>query len=264
MPGLLYYIPKLNGPPPDLLAAGVGHAFEARPVCRQVSSGPDGQGGVVLADGRLVAEVGYFADRQRWLKAVSDPGRELWVGVYTDCPLPGPADLTRKTPITGHWLELLDGRQWLVPVARCYADEDGELRWSHNLPFRLSRAADGTWQSAAVVPRYQSLWDLAERWENNHRDAARSAGKDAKQVSFRFDDVVNGAVAALAANYFLGPTEVDLLGLLSVDLAVEVLGALIDIPTRLAWCKKKAAAAASAGSNTAAGPAASTPATNPP
>jgi len=262
MPGFLYYIPRLLGPPADLIAAGVGHAFESKPVCRQITgNGPDGQGGIVLGDGRRVPEVGHFPARQRWIK---DPSQELWVGVYTDGPLPGPADLLRQKPITGHWLELLDGRQWLVPVARQYQEEDGELRWAHNLPRRLSRAEDGTWQSTAIVPRYQAIWDLAERWECGKRDAARSAGAAAEDVSFRFDDVVNGGIAALAVNYLVGPVEVDLLGLLSIDLATEVLDALCDLPTRFAWFKKKAAAGASDGSNTAAGPEDLTPATGPP
>lgn len=266
MPGFLYYIPRLLGPPADLIAAGVGHAFESKPICRQITgNGPDGQGGIVLGDGQRVPEVGHFPARQRWIK---DPSQELWVGVYTDGPLPGPADLLRQKPITGHWLELLDGRQWLVPVARQHQEQNGELRWAHNLPRRLSRAGGGTWQSSAIVPRYQAIWDLAERWETSNTDAARNAGKkgdDGEDVaSFKFNDAVEGAIRVLAVNYLVGPAEVDLLGLLSIDLATEVLDALCDTPTRLAWFKKKAAAAASAGSNTAAGPEDSTPATGPP
>jgi len=265
MPGFLYYIPNLLGPPADLIAAGVGHAFESKPVCRQITgNGPNGHGGVLLGDGQRVPEVGYFPTRQRWIK---DPTRELWVGVHTDGPLPGPADLLRQKPITGHWLELLDGQQWLVPIARQYQEEDGELRWAHNLPRRLARAQDGTWQSTAIVPRYQAIWDLAQRWENSSIEAARNAGKkdDEDVATFKFNDVVESAIRMLAVNYLVGSAEIDLLGLLSTELASEILDALCDVPTRLAWFrKKKQAAGESDGSNTGDGPGDSTPATDPP
>jgi hypothetical protein len=52
------------------------------------------------------------------------------------------------------------------------------------------------------------------------------------------------------------------LGLLTGKLAVEVLDALIDMPTRLAWVKKKNDAE-TAGNSTGAGPADSTAGTGP-
>jgi hypothetical protein len=84
------------------------------------------------------------------------------------------------------------------------------------------------------------------------------------QVALDFDGLHEAAIQALQQNYRLGPAEADLLGLLTGEIAREILEALIDLPTRVAWFKKKQSAAADGGSNTAAGSPAGTPATVPP
>lgn len=253
MPGLLYFLPDRTRDVmlPALAAAGIGHAFERTPTVRGVQCGPGNAAGLVLADSRHVEEIGYFPQRQTWR---SVPKTEAWVGMFS-AQQPGPGDLRRERQLDGHLVTLLDGAQWLVPVARGHAEEDGDLRWYHTLPRRATLDDEGRWTAGAVLPRYAPLLEAATRWEEaqaagNVRD--QEGGRAA--LMFDFAGTIEAAAEVLAANYLVGPAEIDLLGLLTEEIAVEVLNALIDIPTRLEWIKKKLAAAR-AGGNTGDGPA---------
>ena len=275
MSGLLYFLPKATREikAADAAAAGIGYAIDDRLTPSQCqNNGPGGcGGGVVLADCRRVEShlVRFLPEKQIWRKI---PGTDAWVGRRRDGPT-GPQDLQRADSLGGHFVKLLDGNDWLVPVARGWNECDGELRWFYNVPRALELDEDGKWQQGGVLPRFAEIWDLALRWEESRRTAAIAAGDDDtgdgtgdKIVTFDFQDTIAAAVTALAVNYAIGPAEAALLGLLSEELANEVLDALIDLPTRTAWFsadahedeQKKTAAA---GGSTSAGSAAATRAT---
>jgi hypothetical protein len=251
---LLYFVPggTLGVDRPQLIEAGIGYAFEGPTIGRrQVTCGPSGNPGLIMAaDPPEDAAVGYYPDRQRW-QAIA--GSAAWVGLETERP-PTPDELSRAQPLRGHWIGLADDQQYLVPTARCWVEEDGELRWVHGLPRTSQLDAEGRWSAGEILPRYATLWQYAVRWEEARfgvsLDEPTKPIKDAQELSFQ--DAHQAAVVALAANYRLGPTEVSLLGLLTAELAVTVLDALIDLPTREAWVKKKLARD---GTSTAVGPA---------
>jgi hypothetical protein len=239
MPALLYYLPQRPGlDAAALAAAGLGHLVDRDSPAgisqRGCHCGPDKGEGVVLALGRHEAEVGYYPDRQRWQRLAGTPA--AWIGLPpADAPQPGPAELARSTQLAGHEVELLDGRRWLAPAARAYVEQDGHLRWLAQLPQRLELDPEGRWRAGDVIGRHAFLWDLAEKWEETKRAAAVGDGK----TLVEWQELVDGAVAVLGANYHLGRGEVAALGLLSEAAAIAVLDALVDWPTRLAWGKKK-------------------------
>jgi len=275
MPAFFYYLPGSDVSPRRIAALGLGYALGGSFARRDVHGGPDGGDGVLLADAARLAgdELGYYPAKQKWRIAAAgsprtgpqSPDCAYFIGLYANHPAPGPADLLRPDALQGHELTLLDGNRWLVPIARGYAEEDGDLRWYKNLPQVLDLDDDGHWTRGAILPRYAALWDLACRWEQarmNNRGREPADGPDAV-IRFQFADIIDAAVTALAANYAIGRLEAALAGLLSEEAAVEVLDALIDLPTRLAWCKKKLAAE-STGEDSSVSPADSTAAIDPP
>ena len=269
MNGFLYYLPDVSQAAADAaIATHLLHAIDPRRrTVRGVTGGPDGGAGVIVADARI-DEVGYFRDRQTWHCMIAE---HVHVGHFTDRPLPGPADLARAKLLDGFDVTLADGNPWHVPVARAWADLDGEtFLYRNNFPQRSRLDPEtGQWVRGDVLPEYADLWQTAEAWWETRYAAAADAEADetadAVTVRFDFDDAHHRAVDALAANYRLGPVEVSLLGLLTESLVVEVLDVLIDQPTLIAWGKKKATAGRPPdGSATDAGPPAAPPGTAPP
>jgi hypothetical protein len=243
----------------------------------QTAGGPAGVGGTVLGDAKLVT-----ADRCRW-----QPTGQRWrttaldglhVGLWDDLPAPGPGDLARAKQLQGHQVELLDGREWLAPIARGWTEEDGDLRWYTALPQQLDHGPDG-WRKGAVLPRYASLWKIAERWEANYAAAIAAAvamhqadygdapdvdaAGELLAVEISLSDAADMACQCLAANYRVTAAEISLLGLFADATPAAVLDALIDRPTRIAWAKKNVQPDPDS-PNSSDGNGASTPATGQP
>jgi hypothetical protein len=281
MPGFLYYIPgRKTVRREELAELGLAYAFPGRATPRGCDAGgPDGGAGCVVVDPQRVplAQHGYWRERQEWVAApsvASVPSVPFFVGRTNGQPI-APDDLAREQQLPGHWLELADGNKWLVPIARGYrevlpatdhrpptTDEPApELRWSCRLPQRLRLDGSGEWLADCVLDRYAQLWTLAQAAHNVQW------GEPAPEDLALLDGpgTIHAAVCALTANYAIGPVEASLLGLLTQELANQIVEALIDVPTILAFQKKTAAmrAAASssppAGSSASAGPAATIP-----
>ena len=253
MPGLFYFIPE--GRPgiglAELGRLGLGYAFESRSIAtRQVSGGgPGGHGGLLLAaaDRGGDQRLGYFADQQTWQKIVGVGNDEAqmtndefapWAGFYTAEP-PGPELLVRKAPLDGRPLALADGRPWVIPRARAFFEEDGELQWRYGLPHVSRLGEDGRWSTGKVAPRYADLWAIAERWESERLAGGEEDAEESESQEERYQRLHDTAAAVLRANYRLGRVEVSLLGLLSTVHVLQVLDELIDLPTRLEWLEKK-------------------------
>jgi len=242
MAAFLYYLPGLHAAGrPEIAAAGLAYAFEDSPATVRVSSGPDGTGGIVLADEkRLAVALGFFADGQTWRKMA---GSSAWVGVAKNAT-PSPLDLARREQLRGHWTRLADESEWLIPIARQWSEEDdGELRWSHALPRVLDLDDAGNWAYTKILPRYAHLWDIAERWEVARQRAivGDSDESGVVPVTFTFANAVDSAATVLQANYRVSRTECAMAGLFASGVPTGILDALIDWPTRLEWFKKKLA-----------------------
>jgi len=268
MAGFLYFVPGRDAiAPEDLQVLGLGYLVDrARPLVPRplFGNGPDGkQSGLILALADAVPDLGFYPQRQVWKPIPGSPAGVM-VGMERDAPLPAPGDLERSRMLSGHWVELADGQEWLAPIARCWLEHGGDAGWVCALPCRSRLDESGHWASGDPLPRYEAVWDLAARWDgaNQAAIADREEGGEEVSVSFQFDDLHEGAVLALQQNYLLGPAEVDMIGCLTQDDAARVLNALVDLPTRLEWVKKKLAAE-SAGGSSSPGPAAAPRATGP-
>ena len=262
MAGFLYYLPgPVDGVTlDDARKAGLGYAFDSDGCTAagvHANGLDEGRQGVIVADPKRVESIGLYPDQQTWRKI---PGREVWAGFYTD-DRPTPADLARKEQLNGHMVTLLDGNEWLCPVARGAAEEDGALVWFHTLPQRATLTDAGVIEPGDVVPKYAATWTLAEKWFDVRMGAFGES--DGKTIEFQYDGVIESAIEALAINYVVGVPEcVGLLGLLTEQLAVEILDVLIDMPTRYELLKKMTDRLD--GSPTDDGPSAATPDTDQP
>ena len=272
---LLYYIPGDPGRGFDLAAVrrlGLGYAFESPELTpRGVRGGPDDGNGTIVAASSDAAQVGYFPDRQTWQR-ISEKllAGGVWVGFDRNNP-PRPEELVRKQPLGGHWVELADQRQWLIPAARSWMEQEGQLRWLSTLPTASLLDAEGNWTEGGVVARYQRLWATAERWWDVRAGLAiaepdsdtEETPEGGRRREFSFAELNDAATLALATNYRIEKIEAAVLGLLSTTSIVAVLDALIDWPAVIDW-QKKTDAQRRAGSRTADGLPAETPATGQP
>lgn len=226
---------------PQLQAAGIGYAIEEPGfTIAPVRTGPDGHGGVVIGDPKRLADakIRYKPADQDWRQA---PGSEtVWVGMYRADDRPRPADLLRLRPLSGHEVQLGDGRSWLVPVARGALDQDGEIGWYMALPEFTDVDEDGRWKPAGVVPEHEELWQIAMRWwDAVTSQEAKSLGPDRFEVTFDFDGINDAALRVLQANYRIGKTEVAMLRLFNTQSVRSIMDALIDWPVLEKLLKKK-------------------------
>ncbi len=250
----LYYIadPGFNpGNRKDLADAGLAHLVGLPMGKALVGKGPDNGRGCVFGQSEK-GTIGYKAETQTWRQM---PGLQVWFGFTTD-DRPSPGDLQRKDALRGHAVALLDGNDWTVPIARgLLSDDGGETITPYiALPGCSEYNAQGEWVPSGVVPKYTRLWELAEAWV----DAQTAIANDEKPsppdgVSFEFVGVHEIAVEVLACNYHVSAAEVGALGLLGEHAAYEILLALTDIPTLMAWDEQKKTEAVPDGSPTADG-----------
>ena len=240
MSGFLYYLPGARLPmdTPELCQAGLAYVFgpgNAAPYKVETSAGPEGQGeGIVVADSTSVQprHCGYKKDTQIWRHV---PKQKFWVGMYSD-DRPCPQDLATPQQIAGHLVRLNDGNSWMVPVARQLSPVDGELQAFCALSHNLDLDEHGRWTTTAIVEHHRALWQISERFIESVMASMDTTGD---VVRFEFQDMVEAAVTALAANYRVRSLEVAMLGLLTETNILEVLSAVVDGPTARTWLKKK-------------------------
>jgi hypothetical protein len=261
---LLYYLPERSGQvsPDDLAALGLAHlAGESLAAC-DCLHGPDDKHGLVFAARVDAAQVGYFPDHQIW-QQIAD---KLWLGRFRNRPILS-EQLARARQLRGHLVTLADDRPWLVPVAREFGDEGGQVRYYRSLPSVARMGPGGVWEPGGVMRCYARLWDIAESWAAVRLGAARAARESARghaagdQQDYTYHGGLAAAVEVLTVNYLVGGPEVSFLGLLTAEIGAAILDALIDFPMGLEALEKKSSRVTPSGS---AGPAGSIPGTHPP
>lgn len=172
---------------------------------------------------------GYYPDRQTWIKA-SD---SLWIG-YENENRPTPEQLARSKQLPGHPV-MLGGEYWLVPVARRFTDSGFVMTLPRKMGF-----IDGVWQYSDVVDRYSRLWQIACSWWDETMFNNGLQTEATTHQPLRMCDIAEMAVEALSFNYRVGNHEMTALGAIDDNAIVEILNAVIDLPTYRAWIKKKA------------------------
>lgn len=246
MPGLLYYIPgRSHASLADAAELGLEYAFEQDLSPRRVTgSGPDGGQGLIVADAARVPDIGYYPDRQEWIKIPGSPVG-AWVGRYTDLEVQ-PEDLARLELLPGHPVRMGDRQEWQVPTARAWSAGGESPSWYEALPHRAGLDEEGKWVMGQVAERYRQLWETAADYWDKFWSAAGTAEpvdvagqEEGCRISFDFEGMADAAVVVLAANYRLDRAEVALLGLLEQQTPEEILNAAIDWPTFVEEVVKK-------------------------
>ena len=263
MAGLLYFLPGQGRGIglEEIKTLGLGYAFDRKPTTPGVQRGPDGKAGILLADPRCVPEhrIKFYPDQQTWRRI---PSIDAWVGLYTD-DRPKPNDLIRQKTLPGHWVELGDGEEWLIPIARGLLEQEDGLVWYQALPEITTIDDEGDWIRAGVRPQYALLWQIALDWWDQIaglEESDEQEPEDKVRLVFDFERVSDAALTALRTNYRVNRAEIALLAVFDDASKREILDALVDRPTMREFLRKKVAAA---GSNSGAGPAADTPPTDP-
>ena len=201
----LYYLPGVT--------SDVDKAFDASGLSDRLNSyslapadrGPDDKGGMLLSGDEH--NLRYKPDVQTWAGPFND-GR-YWVGVWNDSK-PGPDDLKRPEQIPGTPVELLDGREWLIPAWRL-------------APMALTMGMDGevVQEPLPVCERLQACVQ---------RLGAMLDGKTEAQVDM--GEVLGVIADALAVNYRIATDpaqELSVLGLVSTINAQAAVNAILDV-----------------------------------
>jgi len=137
---------------------------------------------------------------------------------------------------------LADGNEWLVPVARAFAQ-------GVRLPAAMRLGPNGE-ILYEILPRYMGFAARVERfWAEffealSAEPAAAGASGREPSGSITERELFDLAVEALGLNYLLGQWEVSHLGLLSTLALPIVLRAIIDVPTVERVMRERGAAAA--------------------
>jgi len=214
---------------PDVLARlGLSHVGSV--VAKQISTGPTGSGGWLLyreAGGQGAGQCDrYLTNTQTW-QPMAFPS-DIWIGYETARGLPGPQSLERESQLPGQSVTLGDSKSWLVPAAVEY---DDDLVVSCRLPRTIEIQSTGEWMLGDVVPIYRYLWKSMQ--------AYKEAESAAIGRSFVFAPLNDWCIAALTANYYLGPSESLLLGLLDQMNRSRIIAAIMDYATGIEILQKK-------------------------
>lgn len=201
-------------------------------------------------DGSMLAgqAQGFFPERQTWHHMVDVDATQLWVGVENDAP-PTPQDLRRPALVRGYDIELLDGREWHVPVIRTPWD-------ATHLPQAMLFDEHHKY-SEPLLSQYQPVFDAFSEVVSWFMGGEFLLANRPRALELN--------TLALGLNYRYGAHEARLLKLISTVNYLDVLAAAIDWPKVLEISaeKKTASDAAPPPSNTLLGPADGSPATDP-
>ena len=184
---------------------------------KQVESGPNGQGGILMGSaesGRSHAELRYDKGKQTWQQC---HGSELWVGFWND-KKPTPEQLQKPKQLDGPELQLCDGQRWKVPILRRYLDsgEGVAVLPCESVPQTIRQDPEsGKFVYGQVLPEYQDIWmaghQFAEEWLHALVDD-EATDPSSLELAFKL----------LGVNYQACTSAVSVMELLTADLANEI------------------------------------------
>lgn len=209
--GLLYYFP---GQPTFNAEHAAGLGLEPvfgdkSPSWAGTHCGPDGKPGVIAA----FVEPDLYVRSIEWQECAG-----FWLGTIPGQQL-GPKDFEREIVSPGYIIELADGNQWQIPIAR-----PGCQNYGLPLVMRINSAGVRT---KSGLPRYAEIERVADQAFNGLRHAS---GFTDEPVAVSEDFVWSGSCAALSVNYRLTQWEVSRLGLVTNTNGMAILAALCDWP----------------------------------
>ena len=238
MSQILYFIPNTTVAPPERLAELGLTAVLGGVSQGPITSGPGGASGVLLAAATGPKTPLRYDAEWRWCP--DSPAKRFYLGTDPKNP-PKPADLLRTDAIGGKPVQLSDGQEWLVPVARFYGG-------GTHLPVRMGKDPETGERSYRVAEAYEQIWEAAgDVFTDNLRALGEYVAKqNGTEPQADLSEAMTGerrieiAAMALGVNYRLGMSEVEVLELLTDRDVGEILGVLADIDGWLELGKKAA------------------------
>ena len=227
---------------------------------REVTAGPGGASGVVFcrsdrfcrfdSSSQAWQSLGLFPAKQPEVKLhqpdmelAEDPNAnmvEVWVGWDQSNP-PTPTSLVRPKTLPGHFVELA-GSQWMIPLVREYSYQNQSIVYDIVLPKAAKYdSASKLWHAGEVVDRHRRLFDLAQEVFECY---TKKDDDDEEQKGFTLPpNSIDLCAELLSANYYLGPEEISVLGLVEFDFrsAWSILRLVIDEPGMQEMLQKKMA-----------------------
>jgi len=220
----VYYTEKQDVTREFFVDAGLGYAFEDPSFSRQqVMKGPNERGAGSVC-GRTAA--GLQINKGFVWEIVPKTSPEIFVGFDGSKPF-DPKTIMRPDPVPGNVIQI-DGRDWMIPKART---ADADLGLVDLIPRGLKWTGD---EFVNGDPSNQELHGIATSiWES-------FMGSEDNMISMP-DDIEHLICKLFAMNYFIGPTELCLLNVLtnSADRLWELASQVVDMPAVLEWSEKK-------------------------
>lgn len=169
---------------------------------------------------------GYYPERQEW-QQIND---QLWMGWERDRK-PNPEGLRRAKQIRGEVINI-SGQDWVVPVARRFAIDNGLPGYVSQLPRRMVYQK-GEWQFGEISDQYTRLWEIGQVYWDCIFDAT-----DGKK-SIALPDAAEMAVEVLSFNYRVWHHEISAMAVLDGDTIRAILDTVVDKATFDDWVEKK-------------------------
>jgi len=237
MAQLLYFVEGVSTLNKESAAKyGLGYALSDGCAHGAVNGkGPGGAPGVCAC--KSGEQLGYYPDKQTWLRIPRESGPGVFVGRWNDMP-PTPQELERPKKLAGWPVRLLDGQDWIAATAYQWHEipDEETIKWSHALPAHAEIDASGAWTRGRVYRDYERLWHIAK----THFDllVGDDSGGD---IELSAADSRDLAAEVLGVNYRVSKWECALLGLFDdpPTKAVEILRATVGLPAIEAWQKKR-------------------------
>jgi len=225
MSGFLYYLSgiKANPSQADLVACGLGK--ERLGGTCQTEIFLDGTRGTIFTiKGRCSQniKIGFYSEDQVWTNIPNDQGEasNFWIGYYREFR-PTPKDLEKKEMINGNEIELGDGNNWNIPVARNF--HEGCL-----LPKGTSMLVKGK-LSSYVLEKYFRLQKIAEQlFVHFGLDLNNEFKKDDDFLKDDTDFFITCA-DVLGVNYNIDFREISILRLFTTTNTVAILKNVVDM-----------------------------------
>lgn len=223
----VYYLPSEVGLRADTWSTlGISSLMGMDELARrQVSVGPDGGHGLVVALNTIDPNrIGYWPEKQTWEKC--DNG-QWWMGRENGIAI-APADLFRPSASTIRgWPVTLQGHDWVIPAANPNLSKP-------MLPARRGYSENGerTWH---VLPQYEDYQSQVGRlWEK-----LVAVGGNIGQFQTDVDDDESWSVAeaALSVCYRLSGREINALGLLDTTTVGAVVTSAMDLTSVVQVCE---------------------------
>lgn len=228
MAPFIYAIPKVTSIS-DRLFEQIGLADvmnETDPAQRQFrhsSKGPGGQDCTLLMVSDNTKLLRFNPDEQTWTISRNE---KFWVGFYND-DRPTEIILRRRMQLAGHEVELQDASKWLIPVARI-------LTGASALPQSLF--IDGQDEIIKMpLQKYAEFTHKVDKLWDDFRNETDPKSKEEPKLSTA--DRMHLAAEALAFNYHVGLDETNMLGLITTQNLIEIMEAIIDVPTLIRIAK---------------------------